>query len=98
MAQIRIELGLVLKYVRRGAEKVNALNYLTKLPPPLDEYYYEEESYVVNDQMGFLPKVNALIRRIGAKVKEIKVGTMVITTERVIMFDMGITTAITMVK
>ena len=29
------------------------------------------------------------------KVKEIKVGTMIITTERVIMSEMGITTAIT---
>ena len=47
----------------------------------------------VSDQTPKAP-----IRRIGAKVKEIKVGTMVITTERVIMFDMGITTAITMVK
>ena len=40
-----------------------------------------------------MPK--AQIRRIGAKVKEIKVGTMVITTERVIMSDIGITTATT---
>ena len=38
-----------------------------------------------------MPK--ASIRIIGAKVKEIKVGTMVITTERVIMFEMEITTA-----
>ena len=34
------------------------------------------------------------IRRIGIKVKEIKVETMVITAERVIMSKMGITTAI----
>ena len=39
------------------------------------------------------PKVP--IKRIGAKVKEIKVKTMVITTKRVIMSEMGITTATT---
>ena len=37
----------------------------------------------------------APIRRIDAKVKEIKVGTMVITTERFIMSEMEITTATT---
>ena len=37
----------------------------------------------------------ALIRRIGAKDKEIKVGTMGITTERAIMFEMEITTVTT---
>ena len=36
-----------------------------------------------------MPKVP--IRIIGAKVKETKVGTMVIATERVSMFDMGTT-------
>ena len=35
------------------------------------------------------------IRRIGTKVKEIKVRTMIIITERVIMSEMGITTATT---
>ena len=35
------------------------------------------------------------IRIIGSKVKEIKVGIMGITTERVIMFDMETTTVIT---
>ena len=38
---------------------------------------------------------NALIRKIGAKVKGIKVGTMVTTTVRVIMFEMETTTATT---
>ena len=37
----------------------------------------------------------AQIRIIGAKVKGIKVGTMVTTTVRVIMSKVGITTAIT---
>ena len=37
----------------------------------------------------------ALIRRIGAKVKGIKVGTMVTTTVRVIMSEMETTTATT---
>ena len=40
-----------------------------------------------------MPK--APLKRIGAKVKEIKVGTMVITIERVIISEMGITTATT---
>ena len=35
------------------------------------------------------------IRKIGAKVKEIKVGTMVTITVRVIMSEMEITTATT---
>ena len=31
-------------------------NYLTKSPPPLYEYYYDKEAYIVNDQMmGFRP-------------------------------------------
>ena len=37
----------------------------------------------------------APIRRIGTEVKEIKVGTMGITTERVTMFEMETTTATT---
>ena len=40
-----------------------------------------------------MPK--AQIRRIGAKVKETKVGTMVTRTKRVIMFEMEITTETT---
>ena len=52
MVQMRTELGLVLKHVTRGAEKINAVNYLAKPPPPNDECYYEEDSYAVNEQMG----------------------------------------------
>ena len=52
MAQIRTEFGLVLKHVTRGAKKVNAVNYFTKPSPPVDEYYYEEDSYSVNEQTG----------------------------------------------
>ena len=51
MAQMRTELGLVLKHVTRGAEKINAVNYLPK-PPSKDECYYAEDSYAVNEQMG----------------------------------------------
>ena len=38
MSQMRTELGFVLKHVTRGAEKVNAVNYFTKPPPPTDDY------------------------------------------------------------
>ena len=56
---MRIELGLVLKHVAGGADKINMVNYLSKQPPPNDEYYYEKESYAVNNQKtGF--RTNAL--------------------------------------
>ena len=49
MAQMRIERGLVLKRVDEGAEKVNALNYLMRPPPSVEEYYYEEDVYAMDD-------------------------------------------------
>ena len=49
MAQIIIDLGLVLKHITRGAIKLNAVNYLSELPPPNDECYYSEDSYAVNE-------------------------------------------------
>ena len=45
MAHMRTELGLVLKDITGGEEKINAVNYLPKPPPP-------EDSYVVNEQTG----------------------------------------------
>ena len=48
MAQMRTELGLVLKHVTGGAKKINAVNYFVKPPPQNDEFYYEEDSYAVN--------------------------------------------------
>ena len=58
MAQMRTEFGLVLKHVTGGAEKINAVNYLSKPPPQNDEGYYEEDSYVVNEQtVCFRPSV-----------------------------------------
>ena len=41
-AQMRTNLGLVLKHVTGGAEKINAVNYLAKPPLPNDECYYAE--------------------------------------------------------
>ena len=55
MDQMRTKLGLVLKHVNRGEEKVNAVNYLSKPPSPTDEYYYEEDSYAVNKQTRGFP-------------------------------------------
>ena len=52
MAQMKTDLGLVKKTCHWGAEKINAVNYLSKPPPPNDECYYEEDSYAVNEQMG----------------------------------------------
>ena len=49
---MRTELGLVLKHVTRGAEKINAVNYLSKPQPQNDECYYEEDFYAVNEQTG----------------------------------------------
>ena len=49
MAHMRTELGLVLKHVTRGAEKINVFNNLSKPPPQNDECYYEEDSYAVNE-------------------------------------------------
>ena len=96
IAQIRTELGLVLKHITRGAEKINAVKYLSKPPPPNDEYYYAMNSYEVNEQTGGFRRVTkAQIRIIGAKVKGTKVGTMVTTIVRVIMSEMETTTATT---
>ena len=52
MSQFRTELGLGLKHVTWGAEKINVVNYLSKPPPPHDECYYKEDSYAVNEQTG----------------------------------------------
>ena len=49
MAQMRTKFGLVLKHVTRGVENINALNYLSKPPPPNGECYFEDNSYAVNE-------------------------------------------------
>ena len=35
-----------------GTEKVNAVNYLDKLPPATDNYYYEEDSMLLMIRRG----------------------------------------------
>ena len=67
---------------------------MSKPSPPNDECYYAEDTYPLNEQMGFFYQVpKALIRKIGTMVKGAKVGTMVATTVRVIMSEMETTTA-----
>ena len=96
MTQMRTELQLVLKHITGGAEKINAVNYLSKPPPPNDDCYFKENFYAVNEQKGGFDRVpKAQIRKIGAKVKETKVGYMVTITVRFIMSEMEIKTATT---
>ena len=52
MSQMRTEIGLVLKHVTGGAEKINQVNYLDMTPTPNDECNYAENTYAVNDQTG----------------------------------------------
>ena len=52
MAQMRTEVGFVLKHITGGEKKIIAVNYLCKLPPPHDECFYAEDSYAVNEQTG----------------------------------------------
>ena len=67
---MRTELGLVLKHITGGEEKINAVNYLSKPPPPNDECYYAEDYYAENEQGGVSDRVpKAQIRRIGSKIK-----------------------------
>uniref|UniRef100_M1DCB3 Integrase core domain containing protein n=1 Tax=Solanum tuberosum TaxID=4113 RepID=M1DCB3_SOLTU len=51
MSLLRTEVGLVFKHVSKHAEKVNAVNYQTRAPPPYD-YIYEKDENIANDQMG----------------------------------------------
>ena len=55
MTQMRTELGFVLKHITGGSKKVNAVNYYAKPPLSIDEYFYEEDSYAVNEQTGMFP-------------------------------------------
>ena len=63
------------------------MNYLTKQPPPIGEYYYEE------DFGAFQRNSQSFNQENRCQGQEIKVKTMVITTNRVTMFDMETTIA-----
>ena len=89
MAQIRTDVGLVLKHIIGGEDKINPVNYLSKPPPPNDECYYAEDSYTVNNKTGgFRLSAQAHIKIISSKVKGTKFGSIVTITIRVIMFEL----------
>ena len=96
MAQMRTELGLVLKHVtgvqKRLMQSTTWLNNHFKLMSVIMRRIPMQSmnKWRVSDQA---PK--AQIRIIGAKVKGTKVGTMVTTTMKVIMSEMETTTATT---
>ena len=92
---MRTVLGSVFKYVVGLADKVNAVNYLSKPPPPNDKYYYEEGSDAMNYQMGDLRRsAQGSNQENWHNSRGTKVETMIIINARVIMSDMGITTVI----
>ena len=87
---------MVLKHVTGGAEKINAVKYLAKPPPPNDECYYAEDTFAVNEQTGgFQPSAQGSNQENGRQVKETKVGSMVNITVRFIMSEMETTTTTT---
>ena len=94
MDQMITELGLLLKHVTGGAEKLNAVNYLSKPPPTMMNAIMRRIPMQEMCRRGVSDGVpKAQIRIIGAKVKGTKVGSMVTITVSVIMFDKDITTA-----
>lgn len=68
MAYVRTELGLVLKNVSGGPEKINVVDYLTRISPsPIEDCNFEKDDYLVNDQMGVFEtiiRVNILGREL----------------------------------
>ena len=71
------------KHNNRWVENMNKVNYFTRNPQQVEEYYYEKDVYVVNYQRGvFHQFTKDPTRIIGANVNETKVGTMEITTKR----------------
>lgn len=71
---------MVYKHLSGGAKKLNVVKYFTKPPAPINEYYYEVDTYAVKDYTGgFQPNIQGSNEENWPQGQGTKVGIMVIT-------------------